>query len=48
MNLTHRDVTEDVLVSTDLPTTFNGSVEFEEGQDFESISEFYMSITTET
>ena len=37
---TPRDVTEDVLNSTNPPTSFNHSCEFEEGEEFESVSEF--------
>ena len=37
---TLRDVTEDVLDSTNPPTPFNRSCELEEAEEFESASEF--------
>jgi len=43
----HRDVTEDVLVSAYPPTPLNHSCDFEDGEEFENASDLDVSITFE-
>jgi len=40
-----KDVPEDVLISSDPPTTLNDFCEFQEGEDFENLSELDVSVT---